>query len=105
VSDNTGGGAPGDATFILAELLRRGVTDAALACFYDPVAGADPMRRRRGRDPRPARRRQARADVGRPVDLRATVLRIVRGLTQRWGDSSNPIGDVAVIRAAASTSC
>ena len=37
-SDNAGGGAAGDATFVLAELLRRGANDVAAALFWDPVA-------------------------------------------------------------------
>jgi microcystin degradation protein MlrC len=37
-ADNAGGGAAGDSTFLLAELLRRGVTDAAVALIWDPIA-------------------------------------------------------------------
>jgi microcystin degradation protein MlrC len=33
--DNVGGGSPGDATFVLAELLRQGATDAVV-CLYAP---------------------------------------------------------------------
>jgi microcystin degradation protein MlrC len=36
VSDNAGGGAPSDSTFVLAEMLRRGMGDAAIGCFWDP---------------------------------------------------------------------
>src|SRR5262249_12835054 len=35
-SDNTGGGAPGDATFALRWLLDNNATDVAMATFYDP---------------------------------------------------------------------
>lgn len=100
VSDNTGGGAPGDATFMLAELLRRNVTGAALACFYDPVAvqlassagvGATLDLRVGGK---------LGPMSGDPVDLRATVRAILPAMTQRWGDSCNPLGDVVRIEAA-----
>jgi microcystin degradation protein MlrC len=37
-ADNAGAGAAGDSTFVLAELLRRGATDAAVALLWDPVA-------------------------------------------------------------------
>lgn len=37
-ADNTGGGAPGDSTFILARLLERGIGSAALGPLWDPVA-------------------------------------------------------------------
>ncbi len=38
VSDNTGGGSPGDSTHILRALIERGVQSAALASIWDPVA-------------------------------------------------------------------
>ncbi len=37
-ADNAGAGAAGDSTFVLAELLRRGATDTAVALLWDPVA-------------------------------------------------------------------
>ena len=38
VADNAGGGAPSDNTEILARMVARGVTDAAIGCFWDPIA-------------------------------------------------------------------
>ena len=40
IADNTGGGAAGDTTGILRELLRVGATDTTLACIWDPAAAA-----------------------------------------------------------------
>lgn len=40
VADNPGGGAPGDGTEILRELLRRGAESVAVACMKDPEAVA-----------------------------------------------------------------
>ena len=37
-SDNPGGGSAGDATFVLAELIRRDAKDVAVALLWDPVA-------------------------------------------------------------------
>jgi microcystin degradation protein MlrC len=37
-ADNAGGGAAGDSTFVLAELFRRRIGDAALALIWDPIA-------------------------------------------------------------------
>jgi microcystin degradation protein MlrC len=37
-SDNAGGGAPGDSTYVLQELLKRGIRNAALAMIWDPMA-------------------------------------------------------------------
>jgi len=39
-ADNAGGGAAGDSTFVLRELLRRGVRDVALGMVWDPQAVA-----------------------------------------------------------------
>ncbi len=37
VSDNAGGGAPNDATFVLRRVLERGIGEIAFANFWDPV--------------------------------------------------------------------
>ncbi|HRD27047.1 MAG TPA: M81 family metallopeptidase [Caulobacter sp.] len=37
-SDNPGGGAAGDSTFLLRRMLERGVTNAGLAMIWDPTA-------------------------------------------------------------------
>lgn len=39
-ADNPGGGAPGDATFILKALLERGITNVASGVYWDPQAVA-----------------------------------------------------------------
>jgi microcystin degradation protein MlrC len=38
VSDNPGGGAAGDSTFILRGLLKRKIKNAAMAALWDPIA-------------------------------------------------------------------
>jgi len=38
IADNTGGGAGGDTTEILRELLRVGATETTVACIWDPEA-------------------------------------------------------------------
>jgi microcystin degradation protein MlrC len=37
-SDNAGGGAPGDSTYFLEAMLKRGIKDAALSMIWDPMA-------------------------------------------------------------------
>ena len=37
-SDNAGGGAPSDSTFILRRVLERGMSGVVLGCFWDPQA-------------------------------------------------------------------
>ncbi|MCX7601483.1 MAG: M81 family metallopeptidase [Meiothermus sp.] len=83
-ADNPGAGAPGDATFVLRELLARGVENAGLAPLWDPVAvhlamaagpGAE-LNLRLGGKLGPA--------SGDPLDLRVRVLGVQPGLVQHW---------------------
>lgn len=77
VADNAGGGAPSDNTAILRRLVDRGVRDALIGCFWDPVAvqfcteageGASFDLRIGGKCGRAS---------GDPVDLRVTVRRVL----------------------------
>ena len=83
-ADNPGGGAPSDSTVVLAELLRRGVTDAALGIMWDPVVveiakvagvGAT-LDVRLGGKMGPA--------SGDPLDLRVEVMAIELDVAQEW---------------------
>jgi microcystin degradation protein MlrC len=101
VSDNAGGGAPSDSTFVLQELLQRRVESAALALLWDPVAveqafaaGAGAMLTLRlGGKIGPA--------SGEPLDLTVQVRGLVPDLVQRWpqtsGYSEVPCGDCACL--------
>jgi microcystin degradation protein MlrC len=88
VSDNAGGGAPGDSTFLLRRLLERGVKSAVAGTYYDPGAvelcaeagvGAT-LSLRVGGKLGPA--------SGDPLDLRVTVRAIVDDHRQTAMDSS-----------------
>jgi microcystin degradation protein MlrC len=37
-ADNTGGGAPGDSTFLLRRVRKRGIKDVGIAPLRDPIA-------------------------------------------------------------------
>lgn len=101
-ADNAGGGAPGDSTFVLRELLARGVENAGLALIWDPVAvrlataagvGAE-LALRLGGKIGPA--------SGDPLDLKVRVLGVVTDLVQHWPQSSGtmpiPCGDAVCLR-------
>ena len=99
-SDNAGGGAPSDATFLLRLLLERGVADVALGPFWDPVAvgfcrlagpGAR-LRLRLGGKIGPI--------SGAPLDADALVLHVAEGARQRFAGGWTQLGDVAAIRVA-----
>jgi microcystin degradation protein MlrC len=98
VSDNPGGGAPGDATFLLEALLAKGVSGAALACIWDPVAVSIAASAGEG----------ARLDLriggklgpmsGRPLDLRVEVRRVARDVKQSFRGAPISLGDVVAVR-------
>jgi microcystin degradation protein MlrC len=88
VSDNAGGGAPGDSTFLLRRLFERGVTSVAAGTYYDPGAvelcidagmGAT-LSLRIGGKLGPA--------SGDPLDVRVTVRALVENHGQTAMDSS-----------------
>jgi microcystin degradation protein MlrC len=95
-SDNAGGGAPSDSTFVLAELLRRGVTEAALGMVWDPAVVEIAMAAEIG----------ATLDVrlggkigpvsGDPLDLRVEVAAIQADMKQEWPQGENDPIEVKV---------
>jgi microcystin degradation protein MlrC len=93
-ADNAGGGAPSDSTFFLAEMIRRGIENAAIGPLWDPVmveicqdAGVgERLRLRIGGKLGPT--------SGEPVDVEVTVL----GLSDQL---ENTIGGVPISLGAA----
>lgn len=90
ISDNAGGGAPGDSTFLLRRLLERNVRGVVAGTYYDPIAvelcaeagaGAT-IDLRIGGKMGPA--------SGDPLDLRVTVRSIVDDHAQTAMDRSGP---------------
>lgn len=98
-ADNVGGGAPGDGTAILAEMLRRRV--AGTVVIWDPVAVA--AARGRARFAGPVGGRTLPVLHGGPVDVEGAVVldepavRYVRDGAYMTGQQV-PMGDVAVVR-------
>lgn len=99
-ADNPGGGAPGDSTFVLAEMLAQGVQNAALGPLWDPVVahiaiaagiGAT-LPLRVGGKMGPA--------SGKPLDVVATVTGIRADAHQDFAGSRIAMGDCAAIRCA-----
>ena len=85
MGDNSGGGAPGDATYLLAAMLARGLRNFASGMFWDPGVvricqdagiGSTLTVRLGGK---------TGAVSGDPIDLRATVMNIETGLGQHLG--------------------
>ena len=99
VSDNPGGGAPGDATFFLRRVLERGLTSVASGYYCDPMAvracaeaglGARFTLRIGGK---------SGTASGDPVDLDVTVRGLADQVTQRFGTAPVQMGESAWVEA------
>ena len=99
VSDNAGGGAPSDSTFILERLIARGVGDVASGLYWDPVAVRFCMEAGEGARLTLRIGGKCGPDSGAPVDLAVRVERIVTGAAQTFGAARNRIGDAVWVRA------
>lgn len=99
VSDNAGGGAPADATFLLRAMLARGMTSAATGLFWDPLAVR--LCREAGEGATLPLRLGGKCGPmsGDPLDLTVTVRRIASGLTQRFGRLAAPMGECVWVEA------
>lgn len=102
-SDNTGGGAPGDATFVLRWLLEREVREAALAIFYDPVVVG--IAKKAGIGARISVRLGGKMGrwSGDPVDMEVAVHAIRNSYMHAFPQESGkpwlfPAGDVVALR-------
>ena len=91
-ADNAGGGAPSDSTFVLAELLRRGVTNAGIAMFWDPIVVNLAKSAGKGATLKVRLGGKMGPMSGDPLDLTVTVTGIIDKMTQRWPQqNSEPV--------------
>ena len=98
-SDNPGGGAPCDSTYVLERLIARGLRSVALGPMWDPVAARFCFEAGEGARLR-LRVGGKTCDLsGRPIDLEATVKRLVPDAQQTFGASRNALGNCAAIDA------
>lgn len=98
-ADNPGGGAGGDATFVLERLLERKVDNAVIGPLWDPVAVSYCMQAGVG----------AKLDIrvggkvsrfsGKPLDVSLEVVALKKNATQDGlSGTIAPLGDVAVVK-------
>jgi microcystin degradation protein MlrC len=99
VSDNAGGGAPSDSTFVLRELLERKVENAALALLWDPIVVHQAFAAGEGAALTVRLGGKIGPQSGDPLDLRVTVAALAPDLIQRWPQTNGymdvPVGDCA----------
>jgi microcystin degradation protein MlrC len=84
VSDNAGGGAPSDSTFVLRALLERNVEDAALAMLWDPIVVHQAFAAGEGAELTIRLGGKMGPVSGDPLDLTVRVRSLVENLVQRW---------------------
>lgn len=99
VCDNPGGGAPGDATYLLRAAMIWGIPSIAAGFYYDPSAVQFCIDAGRG----------ATLDLriggkmcrysGEPIDLTVTVRSIAENATQSFGDAQVGMGDAVWVEA------
>lgn len=98
VSDNAGGGAPSDSTFVLAEMLRRRMDGAVIGCFWDP--GTVVLAFEAGEGARLTVRLGGKLGPrsGDPLDLNVRVRALRRDVFQHYlGGSKARMGDMAAL--------
>ncbi len=97
-SDNPGGGAPGDSTFVLKAMLERGVENAGLACLWDPIVVQMALAAGDGARLKVRLGGKMGTISGDPLDLTCTVIRARSNVLQRFSGATGSIGDAASLR-------
>jgi microcystin degradation protein MlrC len=102
-SDNVGGGAPGDSTFVLRWLLEHEATDTGLAIFYDPEVVRIAKRAGIGAKLSVRLGGKLGRSSGLPLDLEVTVLSTLENHQHAFPQQSGepwlfPLGDVVALR-------
>ena len=102
VSDNSGGGAPNDSTFVLQRMLERHIENAAMACIWDPVAVMLATEAEQGATFDLRLGGKMGPMSGDPLDLTVTVTRIVPDAVQYLGAGegrgTDQLGAAAALR-------
>jgi len=98
-SDNPGGGAPSDSTFVLRAMLQRGITGAALGMIWDPACVAIATRAGVGAVVSVGIGGHCGPMSGEPVQAKATVLACRSDASQRtFGELRDHLGAAVALR-------
>jgi microcystin degradation protein MlrC len=100
MSDNPGGGAPGDSTFIIASLIKQGVRDVAVGGIWDPVAALICIGAGEGAEFDLRLGGKTGPSSGTPLDLRVRVGKIRKDFNvEALGGSKRYMGDSVSVHA------
>lgn len=98
MADNPGGGAVGDSTFILKELLDRGERNFAVGSIWDPIAVSIAISAGEGTEINLRIGGKISPESGDPVDVKAVVKKIVRDcIVDGLGGSKRNMGDTVCL--------
>lgn len=100
VSDNAGGGAASDSTFMLDAMLKSGIKGAAVGMFWDPMVVRIAFEVGEGATLDVRLGGKCGPGSGPPLDLRGTVIGLERDAYIRFGGrdaSLNPVGNMAAL--------
>lgn len=100
VSDNAGGGAPSDSTFLLEAMLARGITQATTGIYWDPIAVRNCREAGEGATLDLRLGGKCGPMSGRPLDLTVTIKKLASGLTQRFGKLASALGEMVWLESA-----
>lgn len=98
VWDNPGGGTAGDATVLLAELMKQGASDVAVGTIWDPIAVQICFAAGEGAEIALRFGAKSAPETGNPIDARVTIVKLVRNAEMKFGESFAPFGDAALVR-------
>ena len=98
-ADNAGGGAPSDSTFVLKEVLAKGMKDVALGIYWDPVMTRMCTEAGIGSTMDVRIGGKLGKTSGDPVDLTVTVRGIRADMAQELGGSEMPMGNAVWLEA------
>ncbi|WP_317055298.1 M81 family metallopeptidase [Roseovarius rhodophyticola] len=98
MGDNSGGGAPGDATFVLRALQERELENIASGIYWDPMVVRTCEDAGEGATLRLRLGGKTSSASGAPIDITATVMRIRSGLGQHLGKGREPLGTMVWLR-------
>lgn len=100
MADNPGGGGPGDSTFIVRQLLQRGVGNVAVGGIWDPVAASICVGAGEGARFSLRLGGKTGPSSGDPLDLDVEVKRVLhRHSVNSLGGSLRYMGDAALVHA------
>jgi len=99
VADNPGGGAPSDSTFLLREILDRGLTDNISGIYWDPMAVRLCKEAGKGANLDLRIGGKVCPESGTPVDLNVRVEGIIENASQSFGSVKADMGDAVWLRA------